>query len=72
MRTVISVSLPKVMASEIDAVVRSTGKPRSEIVKEALRAYLWEDRFNKMRRRVRVRARAAGLVTDEDVFRAVS
>jgi metal-responsive CopG/Arc/MetJ family transcriptional regulator len=72
MKTVVSVSLPKTMVSEINSVVRSTGKPKSEIMVEALRAYLWEERFKKARSRLRAKARAAGLVTDEDVFRAVS
>ena len=72
MRTVISVSLPEKMASKLDKVARESGRTKSEIIKESLRSYLWEERFTKLRRSLSKKAKATGYVTDEDVFKAVS
>jgi len=72
MRTVMSVSIPEEMAVELDKLAKATGRTRSEIVKEALRAFLWEERFRTFRSRVRAKAKKRGFVTDEDVFREVS
>lgn len=72
MRAVISVSFPEEMASELDRVAKETGRTKSEVVKEALRAYLWEERFQKLKRTIRRKAKKRGFVTDEDVFKEVS
>lgn len=72
MRTVISVSFPKEMAVELDRLAKESGRTRSEIVKEALRAFLWEERFRALRGRIRPKAKKRGLVTDEDVFKDIS
>jgi metal-responsive CopG/Arc/MetJ family transcriptional regulator len=72
MRTVLSVSLPEKVASELDAFARSTGRNKSDIVKESISLYLWEARFRETRRRLVVRAKKAGTVTEDDVFKAVS
>lgn len=72
MRAVISISLPEKMASELDKAVKETGRAKSEIVKEALRLYLWEERFKKIRKTLSAKAKKAGIVTDEDVFKIVS
>jgi metal-responsive CopG/Arc/MetJ family transcriptional regulator len=71
-RAVISISLPEKMASELDEAVKGTGRAKSEIVKEALRLYLWEERFKKIKKNLGAKAKKAGVVTDEDVFKIVS
>jgi metal-responsive CopG/Arc/MetJ family transcriptional regulator len=72
MRTVISVSFPKEMAVELDKLTKESGRTRSEIVKEALRAFLWEERFRTFRTTIRPKAKKRGYVTDEDVFKDIS
>lgn len=72
MRTVLSVSLPEKVASELDAFARNSGRNKSDIVKESISLYLWEARFRESRRSLAARAKKAGIVTDEDVFKAVS
>lgn len=72
MRTVLSVSLPENVASELEAFARSTGRNKSDIVKESISLYLWEARFREARRRLSAKAKKAGIVTEEDVFKAVS
>ena len=72
MRSVVSISLPEKMASELDNFARKTGRNRSDVMKEALSVFLWEERFKTSRRRLGVKARKEGIITDEDVFKAVS
>jgi predicted transcriptional regulator len=72
MRTVLSVSLPDQMAAELDAFAKATGRNKSDIVKESLGVFLWEARFREIKRRLVKRARAAKVVSEEDVFRVVS
>jgi metal-responsive CopG/Arc/MetJ family transcriptional regulator len=72
MRAVISISVPEKMASELDKAAKTTGRTKSDIIKEALQQYLWEDRFKKAKKGLTARAKKAGIVTDEDVFKIVS
>jgi predicted transcriptional regulator len=53
-------------------VVKLSGRTRSEITREALRRQLRLDLFEQLRRRVAPFAEAQGLLTDEDVFKALS
>ena len=72
MRTFLSVSLPDQMAAELDALAKATGRNKSDIVKESLGLFLWEARFREVKRRLVKRAKAAKVVSEEDVFRVVS
>ena len=72
MRSVLSVSLPEKMAVELDVIAKETGRNKSDIVKESLGKFLWEKRFRRMKKRLIPKAKAAGLVTDDDVFKAIS
>ena len=53
-------------------VVKLTGRTRSEITREALRRQLSLQLFEQLRQRVAPFAEAQGLLTDEDVFQALS
>jgi metal-responsive CopG/Arc/MetJ family transcriptional regulator len=72
MRTVLSVSLPEKVASELAEYSQQTGRNKSDVMKEALTNYLWEERFKKTKRGLARKAKKAGIVTEEDVFKAVS
>lgn len=72
MRTVLSVSLPEDMAAKLDTFARETGRNKSDIVKESLGLFLWEARFRNIRKELAPSAKAAGIVSEEDVFKAVS
>ncbi len=72
MRTVLSISLPGNIASELDACAKSTGRNKSDIVKESISQYLWETKYRAVRKSLGTKAKKAGLVTEEDIFRAVS
>jgi metal-responsive CopG/Arc/MetJ family transcriptional regulator len=72
MRSVLSVSLPEKVASQLDAFAEATGRNKSDIVKESISLYLWEARFKQTRRRLIAKAKMAGVVSDADVFKVVS
>ena len=72
MRTVLSVSLPNNMAAELEAFARTTGRNKSDIVKESLGVFLWEAKFRNIKRQLMPIAKAAGVIAEEDVFKAVS
>ena len=72
MRSVLSVSLPDKMAAELDALAKATGRNKSDIVKESLAIFLWEAKFKQVKNRLVKKAKAAGIVTEEDVFKVVS
>ena len=72
MRTVMSISLPKKISSELNAYAKATGRNKSDIVKESISLYFWDMKFKEIRKKLSVRAKKAGIVTEEEVFKAVS
>ena len=72
MGSILSVNLPKETLTELDKFARSTGRTKSDIVKESIDLYLWEARFRKLQKRVGTKAKKAGMVSEEDVFKAIS
>ena len=72
MRTVLSVSLPQKISSELEAFAKATGRNKSDITKESISLYLWESRYRDIRKKLGIRAKKTGVVTDEDVFKVVS
>jgi metal-responsive CopG/Arc/MetJ family transcriptional regulator len=72
MRQTVAVSLPAELTTRLDAVAAEEGTSRSEIVRDALRRYLAQRQLQQVRAAVLPFAEAAGVFTDEDVFRDVS
>jgi len=72
MRSVLSISLPERTSSELEKFAKSTGRSKSDIVKESINLYLWEAQFRKMQRCLSAKAKKRGIVSEEDVFKAVS
>ena len=72
MRTVLSISLPQKISSELEAFARATGRNKSDIIRESISLYLWESRYRNIKKKISVRAKKAGVVTDDDVFKVVS
>ncbi|MBW6485821.1 MAG: ribbon-helix-helix domain-containing protein [Syntrophobacterales bacterium] len=72
MRTVLSVSLPDEMAVELEAIAKAMGRNKSDIVKESLGLFLWETKFRNIKKKLSIKAKAAGVVAEDDVFKAVS
>lgn len=72
MRTVLSVSLPEGVSEELEKFAKSTGRNKSDIVKESLRLYLWETKLRAVQRKLGPKAKKVGIVSEEDVFKIVS
>ena len=72
MRESISISLSEALKKELDALARSEGVGRSDIVREAVREYLFSRRLQALRADLMPYARAQGIYTDDDVFQVVS
>lgn len=71
MRSVLSVSLPQKLSSELETLARSTGRTKSDIVKESVSLYIWETRFRTTQKKLIGRAKKKGIVSEEDVLRTV-
>lgn len=61
MSRLLSVSLPDDLAEETDALARSVGKTKSEVVRDALRRQLQVERFSALQRYGRERAEGLGV-----------
>ena len=72
MRSVLSISLPEKTSSDLEKFAKTTGRSKSDIVKESINLYLWEAQFRKMQRRLSAKAKRRGIVSEDDVFKAVS
>ncbi len=67
-----SVRIPDPLRRELEKLSRQENRPLSDIVRESLRRYVAVERFQRLRKRTLPFAEAAGYLTDEDVFKAIS
>lgn len=72
MRENISVSLPKDLKTELDLFIQTEGISRSDLIREAVREYLFARRMRSLRQRLTSYAEAQGFYTDEDIFGEIS
>lgn len=72
MRKTVTVSIPEEIEREIDSIISRDGVSRSDIVREALKDYLFIRKFRSIRRRMLEKSGRTGIHTDQDVFDRVS
>ena len=60
------------MSVELDRLAKSTGRNKSDIVKESLGVFLWEMKLRAVQKKLGPKAKKIGLVSEEDVFNDVS
>jgi metal-responsive CopG/Arc/MetJ family transcriptional regulator len=72
MKDTITIRLPEKLQKELDAVVSEEHASRSEIIRVAIERYLALKRFRQLRKKTLPFAEAQGLLTDEDIFKAIS
>ena len=72
METTLTVRLSERESAALKKLSKATGKSRSEIVREAIRNETFRVRLTSLRAKLVPRARAAGWVTEDDIFREVS
>ena len=68
----LTIRLDDKLERELERLARQTGRPKSELAREALRRQLAIQKFRNLRKKLMPYAEAAGWLTDEDVFRDVS
>jgi Arc/MetJ-type ribon-helix-helix transcriptional regulator len=61
MSKLLSVSVPDSLVADTEALARSQGKTKSEVVRDALRRHLQLERFRELQREGRARAEARGI-----------
>jgi len=72
MADILSIRLPVALQRSLARLCRTQRRAASDIAREAIRRYLASQELQEIRDRMRPAAEAKGLLTDEDVFRAVS
>ncbi len=72
MQTTINVRLSDIEAQNLESLCVSTGKSRSELVRDALRAYQLREALRQSQEQLAPLARAAGWLTEDDILEDVS
>jgi len=73
MRNIVSISLPGTILRKLEKEAREEGSSRSEIIKRSLSRYFFSHDLARARNRAVSELAGRGVVlTDEDVFKAVS
>jgi len=72
MKDTITIRLPEKLQKKLDIVAKTEKTSKSEIIRDAIARYLAVKRFQQIRKKVLPFAEAQGLLTDEDVFQAIS
>ncbi|HUT72852.1 MAG TPA: ribbon-helix-helix protein, CopG family [Desulfatiglandales bacterium] len=68
----LTIRLPDGLRADLQRLSREQNKPISDIVRESIRRYVAVEKFRVLRRKVLPFAEAQGILTDEDVFKAIS
>jgi len=68
----LSIRVPAKLKRELERMCKRQNRPVSDVAREALRRYVAVERFHTQRRKALPLAEAAGLLTDEDVFKLVT
>jgi len=72
MSAVLTIRIDDELESLLDRACGVAGRTRSDLAREALKRQLTIATFEELRRKVMPYAEQQGLLTDEDVFRAIS
>jgi metal-responsive CopG/Arc/MetJ family transcriptional regulator len=64
----VNVSLPPDIRRELDRIAAREGVSRSDVLRAALKDYLFVRRFRALRQRMTTVAQTRGIFTDEDVL----
>ena len=72
MKSTVTIRLPQKLQEELDIMAKAERMSKSEIIRDAIARYLAVKKFQQLRKKVLPFAEAAGLLTDEDIFKAIS
>jgi predicted transcriptional regulator len=68
----LTIRIPDELRADLVEISSRQSVPVSDLVRESIRRYVAIERFRALRKRTLPFAEAQGLLTDEDVFRAIS
>lgn len=68
----LTIRMPDKLRAELKRISRQQNRAVSDVVRDSVRRYVAIERFRALRKKVLPFAEAQGLVTDEDVFKAIS
>jgi predicted transcriptional regulator len=68
----LTIRIPEELKEQLEALCKERNRPLSAVVRESLRRYVAAERFRTLRHKTLPFAEAQGLLTDEDVFKAIS
>jgi predicted transcriptional regulator len=68
----VTVEIPDDLQASLDAISRDRQRPTEDILRDMIERAVALDQFRKLRLELRPYAEAAGVKTDDDVFKAVS
>jgi len=69
--TTFTVRLPENLRKELEQVSRDEKIPTGQLVRQSIDRYLGVLKFRKLRKNALPFAEARGLITDEDIFKAL-
>jgi Arc/MetJ-type ribon-helix-helix transcriptional regulator len=72
MRETVTISIPSLMRKQLSKAAKADGLTQSEFVRKALKTELFRRSLRAARAELLPKARAKGIYTDDDVFKAVS
>lgn len=72
MRQTVTISIPQIMRRQLSKAAKTDGVTQSEFVRKALKTEFFRRSLRAARAQLLPKARAKGIFTDEDVFKAVS
>ncbi len=68
----LTIRIPDDLRADLQEISSRQSVPVSDLVRTSIRRYVAVERFRSLRKRTLPLAEAQGLLTDEDVFRAIS
>jgi predicted transcriptional regulator len=72
MSLTLTIRITEEMGKELQEISKIEDKPVSDLVRDSLRKYIAIHRFRKLRNMVLPFAETQGILTDEDMFKALS
>ena len=70
--TNLTIRIPEDLRQQLQDLCEQQNRPASEVVRDSLKRYIATQRFQALRRQILPFAEAQGILTDDDVFRAIS
>jgi predicted transcriptional regulator len=68
----LTIRIPDDLRADLQEISSRQSVPVSDLVRQSIRRYVAIERFRSLRKKTLPFAEAQGLLTDEDVFRAIS